>query len=375
MVLSDASSNNYINVLNYTETSNPSYANSTWYNDLFFQDISFNNGFITLSSFATNLTSEAILTADQPVGDSLFTPIGDSYKTFYLIPQTNGITDVDDRNAIVYTLRENIYTKNQILQEINAFFSSNQFTQGSTISLLENGGRTTTQVRLNIDKTFRAYDYNLVFYSPYNVPVCNAISPNNLTTWDTCLGWILGFKQQTQYSLSQYWDFTTNTARLTGNSVLSIYLYNTLMIVIDEFAYNRHNDSVVAIARRTGNPQDNTIPTTYESFNQTNVSTRLNYGLNRELNAQTPAQNLFSPGVFLKDVFAIIPIDVSQLRINDVYVQIASVLQDQKREYFGTKNISRMRIALYTNTGQILNLNQSDWSFQILAEQLYNPTK
>jgi hypothetical protein len=379
MVLSDLSNNTPANVINYTETSVPNYVNTTWNTNLTFTDISFSSpGFIPLSRYQTPTASNITFSGSQPIGISSFEPLEgkDVYKQFFIVPQSSGLTDIENSNVLSYTLKNDKYTKIQVIQEINTFFNTNPFTLGSSISIIEQNGKEIIQFRLNINKTFRAYDYNLVFYSPYNTPACSTnYNYQKFTTWDTCLGWILGFKSQTQYALANHWNYTDNTAQITGDSVLSVFLYNSFIIVLNDYTHNHLNNGLVTIAKGQQNYQDNTIPTTYQSIIQPVVSTQQNYGLNQEINAQTPAQNIYSPGIYLNDVFGIIPMDTSTLTNNQIFVQIASTLQDQKRIYFGPVNIYRMGISLYTDRGQIIDLNGADWSFQLIAEELYIPTK
>ena len=378
MFLTDLSNNTPENIINYTQSSVPNYPLTSWFKDLKFTDISFNNGNIYLNQFKNPTVSNTTFSGSQPIGTSVFKPHNntDVYKQIFIVPQSNGITDINNSNVLSYTLKNSQYTKAQVIQEINTFFNTNPFTIGSSINIIESNGKEIIQFRLNIDKTFRAYDYNIVFYSPYNTPACSTnYNYQKFTTWDTCLGWILGFKGYTQYSLANNWNYTDNTAQLTGDSVLSVFLYNSFIIVLNDYTHNHLNNGLVTIAKGQQNYQENTIPTTYQSIIQPVVSTQQNYGLNQSINSQTPAQNIFSPGIYLNDVFGIIPMDTSTLTNNQIFVQIASTLQDQKRIYFGPVNIYRMGISLYTDRGQIIDINGADWSFQLIAEQLYIPTK
>ena len=49
-------------------------------------------------------------------------------------------------------------------------------------------------------------------------------------------------------------------------------------------------------------------------------------------------------------------------------------LTNQKniREYFGPTNINRLKISLIDEYGELLNLNDRDWSFLLTFECLYN---
>ena len=76
----------------------------------------------------------------------------------------------------------------------------------------------------------------------------------------------------------------------------------------------------------------------------------------------------------LKDVFAIVPIKYG-LKPGDIFVEFGGTLQAQERTYFGPVNISRLRVKLLTDRGDVINLNNADWSFQIICEQLWQNIK
>jgi hypothetical protein len=50
-------------------------------------------------------------------------------------------------------------------------------------------------------------------------------------------------------------------------------------------------------------------------------------------------------------------------------------LQNQERTNFGPVNIRRMTIQLSNDKGFALDLNGANWSFSLIAEQLYNPSR
>ena len=43
------------------------------------------------------------------------------------------------------------------------------------------------------------------------------------------------------------------------------------------------------------------------------------------------------------------------------------------RKYFGTIDISHMKLILYTAEGYIINLNGAEWNISFIAEKLYRP--
>jgi hypothetical protein len=89
------------------------------------------------------------------------------------------------------------------------------------------------------------------------------------------------------------------------------------------------------------------------------------------------------------DVLAILPLsNISTLRANVLfnaagevtltsnqisqpYVVFGSSLNMYQRTYFGPVNIDRMRVRLLDDKSNLVNLNDADWSFSLLIEQLY----
>jgi hypothetical protein len=72
------------------------------------------------------------------------------------------------------------------------------------------------------------------------------------------------------------------------------------------------------------------------------------------------------------DILAIIPIKrASNTPIGTVITEFSGALQDNVRNYFGPVNISRLRLKLSDDRGNILNLNGSDWCATLIATCLY----
>jgi hypothetical protein len=86
-------------------------------------------------------------------------------------------------------------------------------------------------------------------------------------------------------------------------------------------------------------------------------------------NERTYNYKLKSPVV--SDTFAILPIKLGSMNTGDVNVEFGGSMQDNKRIYFGPVNISRLRVKLLDDRGNIVNLNGCDWCFTIISENLY----
>jgi hypothetical protein len=76
----------------------------------------------------------------------------------------------------------------------------------------------------------------------------------------------------------------------------------------------------------------------------------------------------------LGDIFGIIPIKTAGLQAGSTYVEFGGTLQNQERMYFGPVNIHRMTIRLLNDRGDLVDLNNTNWSFSLVCEQLYKQT-
>jgi len=53
------------------------------------------------------------------------------------------------------------------------------------------------------------------------------------------------------------------------------------------------------------------------------------------------------------------------------YIEFATALEANERTYFGPVNIDRLRVRLIDDKGNLVNLNDVDWSFSLIVDQLY----
>ena len=282
----------------------------------------------------------------------------------------------------------NQYTRQELFNIINSAFFTNPITRGSLIStytVVNNLGVSVDyiKIRLNINKIYTPKDYIVSFYDPFSFVKCyvGATSVQN-TTWDSTLGWILGFRLYTGYLLSTYiTDTTTGRATIIGDTATTTSLYNYFLIVLDDYTQSHLNDGLVTLTN-----QENDIPLpSYASragvqcATNTNIQTTGNqltnnqlYAVNQILKSQQPVQKNYSLGPFIQDIFGLIPMKVSGLANGSSYIEFGGTLQNQERTYFGPVNIYRMTIQLMTDRGDLVDLNGSNWSFSLICEQLYN---
>ena len=296
----------------------------------------------------------------------------------------------------------NSYSRNLIVENINTVLSNNPITEGSYFTL-ENGKST---FYMNIKRNYTTQDFKLVLFDS-TFTHCNFgnTSIENVK-WDTTLGWILGFRNLTEYNLTKsyetsnnslfYYDvyptqpFTvdsiTNIVNLVGDTSVNVNLYNYFLLVIDDYCQNHLNDGLVTVTKT-----DFDIPlpsyanrTTYQcdasgqlSIVNGNLTSKQLYSANQLLNTKQVNQknSIYSSGPFTQDIFALIPMKTSGLKFGQTYVDFSGTLQNQERTYFGPVNVRKMTIQLLNDKGGTLNLNGANWSFSLIVEQLYNPSR
>jgi hypothetical protein len=399
---------------------------NTWYTNLFLPKATF-----TLSQYAVSNQTYSVITGTQSIQSNsiTITNTNNSFQ-FQALQRADGLYTKTFANDVTITIPNGQYTKESLFTTINGLFAANPLTKNTTISSYTDPttGFIYTQIRASINKVYTAQDYRLVFYDPYSFVKCNVgvkgKSSIRNATWDTTLGWILGFHSNTEYSLSsadqdsfQVFDACYNAAnniingstnpnnyqidlkrnivKLSGDTVLNLNLYNYLLIVLDDYVQNHLNDGLVTITTKqtsiplpsyanrttyqcdpiTGKLVAGGTTTTYFDKNNQRLTQNQVYAANEILTSQKNQTKSYSSGPYVQDIFAYVPIKSSGLYVGQSYVDFSGSLSQQTRSYFGPVNIHRFSVQLVTDRGDVLDLNGADWQFSLTCEQLYNPTK
>jgi hypothetical protein len=254
-------------------------------------------------------------------------------------------------------------------------------------------------------------------------------------TMDSTLGYILGFHALQTYDFStsskivgdnmgkEYYqnprtllstgsDYTYNDSSevvgssnvsrtivtLRGDTVVNIYLYTYFMIILDDFNQNHLNDGLVTLSKRDYsvtlpsyanrktvkqcNPLTNTSSSSSSSSsslivndnnnnNFNNLTQNQIYSVEQILAQQGKPNDNFNRGVYVKDMFALLPVKTTGMQPGSILVEVGGQLQMQERIYFGPVNIRRLAVKLVNDKGDIVDLNGGNWSFQLVCVQLY----
>ena len=374
-------------------------------------DISSNYDLSMSTFYNTTNGAYAVVTGRSQISGDEIT-ILDGSNTIVL--QTNGKSKYSiPSNIITLTIPSDKYTINTLYNAINAEFNKYPMLYGSSISKLEINSKVYTKFVLTINNIYTSKDYNIVFYDPFSFAKCYSGSRSvQNTTWDSTLGWILGYRDYTQYSLllsnqvaneyyltSQTGKYTYNQTvttvsnlltnvkiELEGDTTVSTNLYNYFLISLDDYIQNHLNDGLVTITRKETalslpeysyattqicDPITNTLTSvSTQQSNSDNVTNKQLYSLNQSIYSQQNTLKTYSPGPFIKDLFGFIPIKPPS-KNGDYYIEFGGSLQNQERLYFGPVNIRKMTIQLLNDRGDVVDLNNTNWSFSFICEQLY----
>ena len=320
------------------------------------------------------------------------------------------------KNNFIIKIPEKDYTKYDLIQYINSELNKDDRTYGSKFIVYVKNNNEYVKLLMNINIIYTTKDYKLVFYDPYSFIKCyvGAKSVKN-TTWDSTLGWILGFRDYTEYELLEsnqvtnndntyYIDSTQGTYKynaiynndlsygvtnsiiqLSGDTNCTLITYTYFYILLDDYIQNHINDGLVSMSKtetdinlpsysaqsiKTCDPitNTNTISTT---TNTDGLTSKQIYALNQALISKRNKIKSISNNSYINDIFAMIPLRTGGIPNGSYYVETGGNLQNQERLYFGPVNIQRMTIKLVSHNGDIIDLNNTDWSFSFICEQLY----
>ena len=400
--------------------------NNSWQNYLFIDKSMFNNLYDLSAAFLKansngdifNTSNNKIATIDKNTNEITITGIA-AIKSYIFnvsnqnslinfiayedgIKDTTLINDASSNNlSIDLSKYANAYSINSMITQINTEFNKSPYFKGSKITTFYKGNYQYLKLRMNINRVYTQSDYNLVFYDETSFIKCfvGASSVQN-TTWDSTLGWILGFRNYTIYALTDFL-LNNNIAIINGDTGVCTNLYNYFLLCLDDYNQNQLNDGLVTIANKEtsirlpsyANPSNRTCdPVTGQLTYNTSVSTdnkkltanqiyALTEIVNSKYSIETTGSSISSKSYgnspSAKDVIAILPMKVAGLQNGASYMEFGGTLQNQGRSYFGPVNIRKLAVSLLSDRGNKVDLNNANWSFSLIVESLnkLNPTK
>jgi len=314
----------------------------------------------------------------------------------------------DNNNEPIY------YTTYTLINTLNNLFQTDQRLVGTQFIFYFKNNHLYVKLLLNVNIIYTSTDYDIIFYDTVSFISCyiGATSVKN-TAWDSTLGWLLGYHDYTDYTLtpenqvqSEYYLTSTSgnytyqniystvfknqlinsVYSLTGDTSTTTNLYNYFLLVLDDYIQNHLNDGLVCITNsetsipvpyysnqstaRICDPGTNE-PITLSTTNIDGLTQKRIYAINQSIISTQRNNNIHSTSPNIRDVFGIISTPVSSQQPGTYYSLTGGNLNNHQRLYFGPVNISRLSIKILTDKGDILDLNGSNWSFSLICEQLY----
>lgn len=348
----------------------------------------------------------------NPILDSQIVLSSDN-NTFSITPlpnTTGGAYTSTGLNDVNITITPGTYTKSMLYQAINTALSNNVISNGSIIqSTWSTDLQTeTTQIRLNINKIYRAQDYSIKFHDK-NLFLSLTTDLNGQKTlkplsWSATLGWLLGFHSyQTYYLLyditinpnvknyetfnNYTYDPVTGIVTLTGDVKVDVEIIKNLFIVVDDHIQNQMNDGLVTLG-----PKDtNTALPEYSSASNlrldpvtnkpmVNLDNSLNPGSLMTKNqlyaaqVQIPTQTYVNeaPASPITGAFAVISL---KYPLASSYTDNGGTNMQQNRLYPGVVNISKVTIKVVNDYGNLVDLNGDDWTLTLTCDIKYDKSR
>lgn len=321
-----------------------------------------------LDSNTGNASSDFIIDLNEPIIDIVSLKMYSIQipYTWYVFDELNSsnIFYVDD---ILISIEPGNYALEELCIEINRVLTTNHLETKVSVSSNVNSGK----IKFTVDKSIN----KLSFYDKTKF--------NSIVKKNSSMGWYMGFRN------SNYMNPTAEPGQdweIKAESVADLYGTKYAMVYLDDFNQNRINNSII-------NLSDNKNETlSYPSYfandlaNHTDVNGRLiilpenprrntnaqRYAMNEILNSQTTNNTNDRVNPYSStDIIGIIPIKKNGFPVGESFIEYGGSLQGNERAYFGPVTISKIRIKLINDKGDLINLNGCDWSFSLTCEVLY----
>lgn len=391
----------------------------SWGNNLGFR----NDKIFTLSDPQWASTGLSKIYASHDVNTAYIQIIGETLganiknNEIWIRPRANADSLSQTADVVKISIPPQVlYGRFELTRAFNAAFDKNPVTKGTKMVWIGDD-RENVAIQWNINKIYGPEDYSLTFFDIYDFGSCqNSTTGNSSLTnirWDQTLGWMLGFRSYTAYNLNNSVATSTNidvgystknaysstgsVVSITGDTPVNIYLYNQLHIVLDDFTNNHMDDGIITIAPPSTNTKMqsyanvvakkcdiagkqripgfiNTNPSSSDATSTTSPPLSANevYAALAEgqsiVDLQSATTKNYSPPPNVKDMFALVPLKLSGLQVGQSYVEFGGTLQQNNRKFFGPVNISRIGLKLMSDRGDIVDLNNNDWSVGIICD-------
>jgi len=311
---------------------------------------------------------------------------------------SNGVFDVLNRNTIYINIPFGNYTRNELISKINDLLKTVTIASGKILSsrmsfnIKSIDNTEYCSIDFNLNRMFQAEDYKVVFFDSTFANCSIGSTSIQNTTFDSTVGYILGYRNETEFPLRNTEEASLiGVKQFVGTQQLNVNLYNEFSIVLDDYNNNRLPSAIVSgeqpstdfelptYAKRAASSCDengNLMLSVTDKNNNNLTAKQLSAIYSNIVSSQAKQSDIFTSNrkIIAKDVFAVIPLNVAGLEAGQLFVKEGITLQEQSRSYFGPVDIQRITVKLLTDKGSLVNLNQDNWSFSFVCEQIHDNT-
>ena len=273
------------------------------------------------SSYATTKSTDFTYTFPETINNvvSLQLASMEIPYTWYVISaeQKNNFFNINDVDGTIYTITvpDGNYTITSLINELNYQLSGKGFTVTYEVP---------SHLLLNTAPC-------LTYSSPQQfvtISGTNTFELNFSTSGPISLGWILGFRYNIKFDGSSL--YYSNKTNYSGETIPMMSNNNYLFVDVDDFHNHHSTDSVISIVR----------------------------------NQQS------APSYIGNNIMARLPITSEYGSLITTTHNIDYI--SKKREYFGPIKLEKMNIRVLNRFGDVINLNQNDYSMVFEITQLYS---
>jgi len=286
-----------------------------------------------------------------------------------------------------------------LLQKINQYFTSATNLNQSFAFVRTVGLKQYVVLRCKIKKKYTTKDYRLVFYDKTSFVKCDTSAQLiQNATFNSTLGYILGFKAEVEYFLDEEYYTIGNginelglvsvvsgsngsTILISDSTINFATIYTNFYILLEDYSQNVLNDSLITAS----NVEQNA------SINQSDYAKRCIQDVdgNQYLGLNVQSYYGQAKGISLKHYYSQYEKRKSMLNVQNseknityyekgVFCQISpnklsdngGSLSNQFRTYFGPITLQRLKLQIFTDKGNLLDLNGSDWSISFVCDQM-----
>lgn len=349
------------------------YRDNLWNTQMMYESKTSTSMDITLSDKLDGVVSLELTNINIPF---TFYNIDESYGNnyFYVEPSGGAMEKIE--------IPSGNYTNANLISAINDGLNTNHSTIVFSLDAISN--------KTKIENGSGSY-YTIIFYdhmdsnSTFASQNQNSLSPDNQAKMNNNLGWILGFRN------INYDDMTleyliANGGDTTSESLCNVSYTKNFIVLLDDYNKNQTNKGLVQISnekefiKRTTyyNNKDNSLNCltnsnfdSYVNESGRKMSQKQLYSSLQINNYITNFKNKNSKidAHGMNNVFGIIPFDTKSLVWGST--TFVSDKNRFKRKYNGPVDISKMKIKLLDDKGNIINLNGSEWSMTLISTHLH----